>query len=85
MVDKNAKTPNLSPMADDAITQCGIRGLGSPSFILEFFALYPNSDCLALGYTEPDLCNSEDSLSEMCESGFSVLSGTGFLEIKYCK
>ena len=30
VVSKNPKTPNLSPMADNAITQDGIGGLGSP-------------------------------------------------------
>ena len=30
---KNPKTPNLSPMADDAITRSGIGGLGSPVYI----------------------------------------------------
>ena len=29
------KTPNLSPMADDTITQGGIRGLGSPLYICD--------------------------------------------------
>ena len=29
--------PNLSPMADDTITQGGIQGLGSPLYICEFF------------------------------------------------
>ena len=30
---KNLKTPNLSPMAEDAITRGGIGGLGSPMYI----------------------------------------------------
>ena len=30
------KTPNLSPMADDAITWGGIRGLGSPLYICKW-------------------------------------------------
>ena len=30
VVGKTPKTPNLSPMADNAITRGGIRGLGSP-------------------------------------------------------
>ena len=30
---KNPKTPNLSPMADDPITQGRIGGLGSPVYI----------------------------------------------------
>ena len=33
VVGKKPKTPNLSPMADDAITRGGIRGLGSPLYI----------------------------------------------------
>ena len=33
VVGKNRDTPNLSPLADDAITQGGIRGLGSPLYI----------------------------------------------------
>ena len=44
MVDKKQKTPNLSSMADDAITRDGIPGLGSSLYIcginrsLEFYA-----------------------------------------------
>ena len=30
VLSKTLKTPNLSPMADDAITWGGMRGLGSP-------------------------------------------------------
>ena len=33
VVDQNPKTPNLSPVADNAITQGSIQGLGSPSYI----------------------------------------------------
>ena len=33
VVGKNPNTPNLSPMADEAITQEGIRGLSSPLYI----------------------------------------------------
>ena len=33
LVGKNPETPNLSPMADDAITWGGMRGLGSPLYI----------------------------------------------------
>ena len=33
VVVKNPNSPNLSPMADNTITQGGIRGLGSPSYI----------------------------------------------------
>ena len=33
VVDQNPKTPNLSPMADDAITCDDIRGLGSLVYI----------------------------------------------------
>ena len=33
VISKNPKTPNLSPMADDAITRGGIQGLGSPAYI----------------------------------------------------
>ena len=33
MVGKNPKTLNLNPMADDAFTQGGIGGLGSPVYI----------------------------------------------------
>ena len=33
VVGKNPKTPDLKPMADDAITLGGIRGLGSPLYI----------------------------------------------------
>ena len=33
VVGKNPKTPNLSPMADDAITWGGIGGLGYPVYI----------------------------------------------------
>ena len=33
VVVKNQKTPNLSPMVDDAITRGGIRSLGSPVYI----------------------------------------------------
>ena len=36
VVGKNPKTPNLSPMADDTITQGGIGGLGSHVYIYEF-------------------------------------------------
>ena len=39
VVSKNQKTPNLNPMADDAITQGNIRGLGStvyPGGVLNF-------------------------------------------------
>ena len=32
-VGKNWKTPNLIPLADDAVTWGGIRGLGSPVYI----------------------------------------------------
>ena len=35
VVDKNSKTPNLSPVADDAITWGDIQGLGSPLYICE--------------------------------------------------
>ena len=35
MVGKIPKTPNLSPMVDDAITWDGIGGLGSPLYIYE--------------------------------------------------
>ena len=35
VVGKNPKTPNLSPMADDAITWGGIGGLGSLVYIYE--------------------------------------------------
>ena len=37
VVGKNPKTPNLSLMADDAITQDGIQGLGSPLYICAAF------------------------------------------------
>ena len=40
VVSKNPKTLNLSPMADDAITWGGIRGLGSPLYICGYNALY---------------------------------------------
>ena len=33
LADKNPKTLNLSPMANDAITRGGIGGLGSPVYI----------------------------------------------------
>ena len=33
VLGKNLKTPNLSPMAVDAITRGGMGGLGSPLFI----------------------------------------------------
>ena len=33
VVGKNSNTPNLSPMADGAITRGGIRRLGSPLYI----------------------------------------------------
>ena len=33
VVTKNPKTPNLNPMADDAITRGGIQGLGSPMYV----------------------------------------------------
>ena len=33
VVGQNVNTPNSSPMADNAITQGGIRGLGSPLYI----------------------------------------------------
>ena len=33
VVGKNPKTPNLSPMADNAITRGGIQCLGSPLYI----------------------------------------------------
>ena len=36
MVSKNPKTPNLSPMANDAITRGGL-GLGSPMYICAFY------------------------------------------------
>ena len=36
VVGKNLKTPNLSPMADDAATWGGIGGLGSPVYICGF-------------------------------------------------
>ena len=36
VVSKNPKTPKLSPMADDAITQGGIEGLGSLVYICGF-------------------------------------------------
>ena len=33
---QNPKTPNLSPMADDAITQGGTWGQGSPLYICRY-------------------------------------------------
>ena len=33
VVVKNPRTPNLSPMADNAITRGSIRGLGSPLYV----------------------------------------------------
>ena len=33
VVGKNPQTPNLTPMADDAITRGSIGGLGSPVYI----------------------------------------------------
>ena len=35
VVGKNPKTPNLSPMADDAITRDGIGGLGPSVYIYD--------------------------------------------------
>ena len=35
VVGKNLKTPNLSPLADDAITRGSIQSLGSPLYICE--------------------------------------------------
>ena len=42
VVGKNPKTPNLSPMADDAITQGGIGGLGSPVYIYGLDSIWSN-------------------------------------------
>ena len=42
VVGKNPKIPNLSPMADDAITQGGIGSLGSPVYI--YLWLEPKED-----------------------------------------
>ena len=39
-IGKNPKTPNLSPMADDAITRGNI-GLGSPAYIYGLNAVIP--------------------------------------------
>ena len=39
VVGKNQNTPNLSPMADDAITRGGILGLGSPFYIFDSIPL----------------------------------------------
>ena len=38
-VGKNQKTPNLSPMADDAITRGDIGGLGSPVYICGLYTV----------------------------------------------
>ena len=44
---KNPNTPNLSPIADDAITRGGNRGLGSPLYICGWlpFGRYIRSAC----------------------------------------
>ena len=40
VVSKSLKTPNLSPIADDAATQDGIRGLGSLVYICGTHIVY---------------------------------------------
>ena len=56
VVDKIPKNPNLSPMADDAITWGSIQGLGSPVYICGYEPIlhacfYLNGGSLNLGLT----------------------------------
>ena len=42
VVGKNLKTPTLSPLAEDAIIQGSIRGLGSPLYICAYSISNPS-------------------------------------------